>query len=121
MGRTSGWNAATREEPAEGLYFNNLGDREQGPNRLRTPKGHSPPPSLSVLPPFLQPQNIPEDSTLSGHQPPLLDIVPSQRGTRVTARHSPGPSSQGKADSMTLIHPLILSRDTGTIIPTGLA
>ena len=43
-------------------------------------------PSLSVLPPFLQPQNIPEDSTLSEHQPPLLDIAPSQRGTRVTAR-----------------------------------
>ena len=123
MGRTSGWDAATREEPAEGLYFiAALGDHGRGPAGLQHPRvtlRHRR--SLSVLLSFLQLRNIPEDSTLSEHQPLLRDIAPSQRGTCVTARDRTQDQALGVKPTQCPLSPPILPRDIGTIIPTGLA
>ena len=123
MGRTSGWDAATREEPAEGLYFiAALGDHGRGPAGLQHPRVTLRcRPSLSVLLPFLQLRNIPEDSTLSKHQPLLRDIAPSQRGTHVTARDRAQDRALGVKQTQCPLSPPILPRDIGTIIPTGLA
>lgn len=123
VGRTSGWDAATREEPAEGLYFiAALGDHGRGPAGLQHPRVTLRcRPSLSVLLPFLQLRNIPEDSTLSKHQPLLRDIAPSQRGTHVTARDRAQDRALGVKQTQCPLSPPILPRDIGTIIPTGLA
>ena len=78
-------------------------------------------PSLSVLLSFLQPKNIPEESTLSEHQPPLLNTAPRQRGTRVTARDKVQDQALRVKPTRCSLSSPILPRYTGTVTPTGLA
>ena len=78
-------------------------------------------PSLSVLLSFLQPKNIPEESTLSEHQHPLLNTAPRQRGTRVTARDTAQDQALRVKPTRCSLSSPILPRYTGTVTPTGLA
>lgn len=78
-------------------------------------------PSPSVLLAFLQPRNIPEDSTLSEHQPPLLNTAPSRRGTRVIARDTAQDQALRVKPTRCSLSSPVLPRYTGTVTPTGLA